>query len=170
MKKFTFFALTLGILAITSCKKAVIDMNANNNNSSGSSAGNGNNNSNGSNNNNNFNWTGTAPFSAKINGVAFDTDPNTSWPYNIVVKSTVRYRDMADTSSLLLDFPTDAVPGSIYSSLMTYTWPNIAYHGSGKVKIIANSSTEVEGYFYGTVSGNNTTFQITEGYFKTPKS
>lgn len=173
MKKFTCLAFAaIGLLVISSCTKTVIDMDAQNgNNSSGSSAGTSNNG--GSSTNNKFDWTGTAPFSVKINGANFNTNPDDTHPYNefpsSVNKSTVSYSDMADTSSLLLDFPTNAEPGTIYSSLMTYTWPNINFHGSGKVKIITNNATEVEGYFYGTISEHGNTYQITEGYFKVNK-
>ncbi|KAA5534735.1 hypothetical protein F0919_08980 [Taibaiella lutea] len=171
MKKFTYLAFaTLSILAIVSCKKTVIDMNANNsNNSSGSSAGN---NSNGSNNNTSkFDWTGTAPFSAKVDGTLFVIDPESFMPYgNNFGQINVGYWDINTSTHLSLWFNSSATAGNIYSCTVQYQLPNVSIHGPGKVKIITNNSTEVEGYFYGTPSNSDTTFNITEGYFKVPKS
>jgi hypothetical protein len=185
MKKFTYLAFAaFSILAIASCKKTVIDMNANNgNNTSGSSAGNGNN-SNGSNSSVKFDWTGTAPISVKLDGVPYECDEA-----NINIEEagggyTIYFygNDEGNMKGPVIQIKANATPGSVYN--MPNGYAGIGYRDigqgiywscftSGHLKIVTNDATTIEGYFYGDlVDATNYTVvkgKLTEGYFKVTK-
>jgi hypothetical protein len=176
MKILTISAiLAATVLSFASCNKQydteVSDSQTNNNNSSnGNGSG-----SNGS----GFNWTGAAPMSAKINGVAFV-------PTEVTLTKNGTYYTVQGSNDeatfLSVVFPETAIPGKVLSSpnpallgLVTGSSNGTLNLGSmnGKVKIVTNSATTLEGYFYGDMvdfSGlNGVVIPVTEGYFKVDK-
>lgn len=175
MKILTFSTLlAAAVLSFASCNKQydteVSDSQTNNNNNGGGP---------GSGSGSGFNWTGTAPMSAKINGAVFT-------PTEVkLTKSTGYYTVQGSTDEgtfLSVVFPETAIPGKVLSSpnpallgLVTGSSNGTLNLGSmnGKVKIVSNSATVLEGYFYGDMvdfSGlNGVVIPVTEGYFKVDK-
>jgi hypothetical protein len=173
MKILTISAiLAAAVLTLASCNKQydteVSDSQTNNNNNGGNgSSGSG------------FNWTGAAPMSAKIDGVAFAPTEVT------LTKSGESYTVQGSTDEgtfLSVVFPVAAIPGKVFSSpypaligLVTGSSNGTLNLGSmnGKVKIVTNNATMVEGYFYGDMvdfSGlNGVVIPVKEGYFKVDK-
>jgi hypothetical protein len=163
-----------GLMSFSSCNKQynteVSDSNDttnNNNNNGGGSNGGG------------FKWTGTAPMSAKIKGVAFA-------PTEVKLTKNGEYYTVQgsddDGTFLSAVFPVSAAEGKVFSC------PNPALLGliagspngtlnlgstNGKIKIVTNSAATVEGYFYGDMidfSGlSGIVIPVTEGYFKVDK-
>lgn len=163
--------LAAAVLSFASCNKQynteVSDSQTNNNNNNSSGSG------------SNFNWGGTPPLSAKVDGVPFlavDIDlTEFAGGYYITGEA-------ADGSSINPVVPVGAVPGLIYSmpSPANVSWQNTSGSGSivlgaspGKVKIVTNNSTTLEGYFWADMKDytgqKDTVVHITEGYFKIDK-
>ena len=127
-----------------------------------------------------FNWTGTAPFSAKVNGEAFPFQEVTVFPpalglYGISAKGS-------NQTVINLTIPEDAQEGKVYS--MPYpasgSWQDFNQSpflllgpSAGKLKIITMNTTTMEGYFWidakDLTGASTTTVKITEGYFKVDK-
>lgn len=154
-KKLTFLALLTSVVCFNSCKKA----NNNNNNSNNSS----------------WNWSGTAPFSAVVNGVEYSTNVNDIMCTSVGGKIMVSAGSNND-ESIICNFPSDATAGSEYNMPVqagcTYQTDQDALTStSGKIKITMNSASMVEGYFYCDVKDFNTgTIKtISKGYFKMNK-
>lgn len=174
MKILSIAALVVaGLMSFSSCNKQyntqVSDSNdtTNNNNGVGGSSTGG------------FKWTGTAPMSAKINGVVFV-------PTAVTLTKNGDYYSVQghDDNGTFLSavFPVSAAAGKVFSSpnpallgLITGSSHGTLNLGSmnGKIKIVTNSTTVVEGYFYGDMvdfSGlNGIVIPVTEGYFKVDK-
>lgn len=124
-----------------------------------------------------FNWAGTAPMSAKINGTAFlATQMNVSsaagYYYSVVGQQS-------GGSILAVSVPANAKEGKVYSmptpaGLSGVFLPDLALISTtGKLKVITNNSTTLEGYFWSDLKDPNglkdTIVQVTEGYFKVDK-
>lgn len=171
MKILTISTMLAVALSLASCNKQydteISDSQTNNNNGGGGSGGSG------------FNWTGVAPLSAKVDGVPFlavQTDCNEFAGYYYILG------EAADGSSINPTVPVGAVPGLIYSmpSPANLGWQNGSTTGSivlgakpGKVKIVTNNATTLEGYFWADMKDytgqKDTIVHITEGYFKVDK-
>lgn len=161
--------LAAAVLSLASCNKQydteVSDSQNNNNNGGGSGS--------------NFNWSGTPPLSAKVDGVPFlavTTDVTEFAGYYYILG------EAADGSSINPAIPLGAVSGLVYSmpSPANLGWQNSStgapiglQASTGKVKIVTNNSTTLEGYFWAEMkdpSGQkDTVVHITEGYFKVDK-
>ena len=170
MKILTLSAiLAAAVLSFASCNKQYdteVSDSQTNNNGGGSGS--------------NFNWNGTPPLSAKVDGVPFqavsiDGFMEFAGYYGFIAEA-------ADGSSINPAIPVGAVPGLVYSmpSPANLGWQNsstgapIGLQASpGKVKIITNNATTLEGYFWADMkdpSGQrDTVVHITEGYFKVDK-
>lgn len=123
-----------------------------------------------------WNWSGTAPFSAKIDGAAFDTDTSTLQVVSSLGYVNIVVYDKADEVSLGLSIQSNAVAGNEYTmpspNNLTYTNQNAGMQyiaSSGKCKIISISANSIEGYFYSDMkdpTGNDPKIpKVTEGYF-----
>lgn len=163
--------LAAAVLSFASCNKQydteVSDSQTNGNNNSNGGSG------------SNFNWSGTPPLSAKVDGVPFlavDADIIEFAGYYSITG------EAADGSSINPSIPVGAVPGLIYSmpSPANLGWQNTSGPGlivlgamPGKVKIVTNNSTTLEGYFWAEMKDytgqKDTVVHITEGYFKVDK-
>lgn len=166
MKKFTLSLITcVALLSLASCTKqydTVVSNSQTGNSNAGTSGG--------------FNWTGTAPFSAKVNGNAFS--PIQVDFANAGTMYTIGGMD-ANLGSLLLTVSTNAQPGQIFSlaspqatiSYIELATNQVAMPTAGKLRITANNATMLEGYFWADMAGvnNPSTFKVTEGYFKVNK-
>jgi hypothetical protein len=160
--------LATALLGLASCNKqydtTVSDSQIDNNNNNNGNGGSG------------FNWTGTAPISAKMNVTPFLAT-------EIYVTSAGGYYSVVgqdDGGSILgASIPVNAQEGKVYTmptptALSGALPPNLALISTiGKVKIIANNSTNIEGYFWGDLKDPNglsdTGVHVTEGYFKVDK-
>jgi hypothetical protein len=155
MKILTFsIILAAAVLSFASCNKQydteVSDSQTNNNNngSGGGAGGSG------------FNWTGTAPMSAKVNGVDWT-------PYGAIVNLGAGYYISA-TSGQVFSSPT---PGAV---MWIDPIASLVLQGSpGKIKVVTNNTTTIEGYFWADLKDsqglNDTIVRVTEGYFKVDK-
>lgn len=193
MKKFTYLALAAcSMLAIASCKKAVIDMNAQNgNNNSANNVGhNGNSSIGGVAASSNYNWTGTAPVSVKVDGVLFTADlahtgiqESLTGPAGKFYTIVFSNEENENIRKLSIQISSDAKAGSYYNMPTGFPPAAISYSDialshywsgvSGQYKIVTNDATTIEGYFYADV-GDPTNFgvvagRLTEGYFKVAK-
>jgi len=156
--------LAAALLAVASCNKQY-DTTVSDSQATGSSNGGG-----------GFNWTGTAPMSAKVNGASFQANEvyfsNAGGYYNIMGQEN-------NAIILGVSVPAGAAEGKVYSAptpagVSGAFPPSLALISStGKVKVITNSSTILEGYFWADLRDPNglsdTTVHITEGYFKVDK-
>ncbi len=124
-----------------------------------------------------FNWTGTEPVSAKVNGVPWQATSYTFMSfagyYTISAKAD-------DGSSINPGIPENAQPGQVFSTPtpagLSYTHQAVSLlltGNPGKIKVITNNATTLEGYFYGDMRDpqgiKDTVVKITEGYFKITK-
>jgi hypothetical protein len=162
--------LAVAVLSFASCNKQydteVSDSQTNNNNNgSGGAGGSG------------FSWTGTAPMSAKINGIPFLANEiyvseAAGVYYNILGQEN-------DAAILSVSIPFNAKAGQVFSmptpaASSCVLPPNLALISTtGKLKIVTNNSTTIEGYFWADERDPNglsdTTVHVTEGYFKVDK-
>lgn len=170
MKKFTILSfLAFSILAIASCNKQY------NNDIVGNGGS------------NDFNWSGTAPFSAVMNGKPFVLDPTSV----ILVPDSEKPSQVAfivnvkDTSGNMIAI--SAIGTVNAGDVLDIPYPgNVSYviahpdlvliSNGGKIKILENSSSYVSGLFYVnmTTQGTNlgqadTSVVITKGYFRLKK-
>lgn len=122
-----------------------------------------------------WNWTGKAPFSAKLNGKAFEPADS------VEVVEAIGYINIMvfnkdSTYSFGLSIPADAKSGNEYNMPSP---ANVSYTSQqegkqymaapGKYKITSISATQIEGYFYADLKAmqtNDPTIALTEGYFK----
>lgn len=169
MKKILILSTVLAIASwgFVSCNKQtntkVVDSQTNNNGSGGST----------------FNWSGTEPLSAKVNGVPFQavsaTVTSFAGYWSVIGKA-------ADNSSINLSIPAGSLPGQIFSAptpanvgwQSTTTGPFILLMANpGKMKVVTNNSTTLEGYFWADTKditgASDSVVIITEGYFKVDK-
>jgi hypothetical protein len=124
-----------------------------------------------------FNWTGTEPVSAKVNGVPWQATSFTFMSfagyYTISAKAD-------DGTSINPGIPANALPGQVFSTpspaALSYTNQSeglMLTGNPGKIKVITNDATTLEGYFYGDMRDpqglKDTVVKITEGYFKVTK-
>lgn len=169
MKILSFTILIAAVLAgFTSCNKQydthVSDSrDSTNTNVNGGSGG------------SSFNWTGTAPFSVKLDGVVLN-DPDA-----VFGGGTDYIGVIAGDGDILItiSIPAAATPGQIFSmptpASISYingagevlgAWP-------GKVKVVTNDATTLEGYFYADLKDftglTGKIIHATEGYFKVTK-
>jgi hypothetical protein len=128
---------------------------------------------------NSFNWSGTAPLSAKVNGQPFLA---TSVDLQDLAGYYYIYGDAGDNWGMTPVVPKSALPGQIFSmpspANVSYQWEDgsglhVLGAQPGKVKVITNNATTLEGYFWADtkdVTGlSDTIVRITEGYFKIDK-
>ncbi len=126
-----------------------------------------------------FNWTGTEPFSAKVDGAVFPLEKAPKVVHMLGYYSIMA--DGTDNTSIGLSIPEGAVPGLVYSmpspanvSWRSGTTPTILLGASsGKVKITTNNATTIEGYFSADTKdytgASAVVVRLTEGYFKVAK-
>lgn len=125
-----------------------------------------------------WNWSGTAPFSVKLDGVAYLVPEAKISIFDILGYYNINAKLTDDLSVALSLQSTVAVGEYTTPSPNNFTHTNqvSGYQGGatnagGKIKIIQNSATTIEGKFYGTVTSplNQETHAIAEGYFKITK-
>ena len=149
-------------LCVSSCKK---DQNDTNNNQSGGSS-------------TSWNWTGTEPFSVKLDGTSYTVPANKVSIFNIMGYYNINAK-LTDDLSVALSLETTITAGEYNTpspNNFTHTNQLTGYQGGainngGKIKIIQNSATHIEGKFYGTVTSpiNSEKHTLAEGYFKVAK-
>jgi len=128
----------------------------------------------------NWNWTGTAPVSLMCNGVAFQGDAGSTQVAVTQYVVDIQSQSADHLSSVVLMVPAAGLAGHEYAipANGSIVFQNLTYLGltstTGKVKIITNNSTTIEGYFFASMidqlgGGSSTPVDITQGYFKVTK-
>lgn len=125
-----------------------------------------------------WNWTGTEPFSVKLDGVSYTVSAADISIFDILGYYNIN-ADLTDDLSIALSLQSGVAVGEYTTpSPNNFTHTNLitGYQGSalnsgGKIKIIQNTATTIEGKFYGTVSSplSQETHVIAEGYFNITK-
>lgn len=173
--KYSVLSALLVVLAFMSCNKSSDDATPSNNN--------GNNNTPINNNpkpqQNVWSWSGTPPFSAKIDGKNFQLDTTSTSVYSEAFGYiNLNFNDVGKYN-IGLSFQTNVQVDSEYSipspANISYTYDHIDSGWQlggfeGKYKILTMTKDSIEGKFYGKVKDyTNRTNQmksVTEGYFK----
>lgn len=175
MKKLILAAsLLFSAATFTACNNGVYDADPNTNNSSTTVPGNL-----GGGTDSKFDWKGTDPFSAKVDGIAFQANDVSAISLGGVL--VVSGSPSNSSQDITLYLPENVVAGGKYafstSTFGIYTdasnvlyAANAAQGGSGGIKILETDESHVKGLFYFTAKNpNGTTKTITEGYFNAPK-
>jgi hypothetical protein len=125
-----------------------------------------------------FNWTGTAPFSVKLDGVSYVVAASDISVFDVLGYLNIN-ADLSDDLSVALSLQSAIVAGEYTTpspNNITHTNTLSGFQGAGlnsgcKIKIIQNTPTLIEGKFYGTVKAvtGNETHTLAEGYFKVTK-
>ena len=179
MKKLSLLLTLLLAISFTSCDKQEepqMNRSINDPNATGGSGNNG-----GGNNQTTWNWSGTAPFSVKVDGVDFAVDVNSVTVTEALGLINITLSDATGDISVGLSIPSSVEDGKEYPmpSPCNITYTDYANSlqliaKSGAVKIISITATEVEGLFqsdlYDAVGGTSQTKKLTEGYFKVTRS
>lgn len=172
MQKLILLAALLFAISFTACNKEPIDKSASINVPNPTNG-----NTNNPNQGSSWNWTGTEPFSVKIDGVDFNTDASSvsvleaAGYINIVVRNVAGDIDLGlsilENSEINKEY---TMPSPCNISYTNQTDNITMMAKSGTVKILNITATEVEGMFelelYDQVGGTPATKQMTEGYFK----
>lgn len=155
------FACLIGTILISSCKKDTQDPNTNTGGGSTS-----------------WNWAGTVPFSVKLDGVSYTVPANKITIFDIFGYYNIN-AELTDDLSVALSLETTITTGEYNTpspNNFTHTNQVTGFQGGaltngGKIKIIQNTATLIEGKFYGTVTSpiNSQTHTLAEGYFKITK-
>lgn len=171
MRILTFATIcTAAVLSLTSCSKQYETKVSDDQTGNGAGGGN----SGGS-----FNWTGTAPMSAKANGIPFlATSTNVTAAFGYYYISGVG----DDGTSIGVNIPSSATDGQVFSfpTPANISWMGPSSAGTivlggvnGKCKLIANTATTLEGVFWADTKDyslqRDTVVKLTEGYFKVDK-
>lgn len=171
MQKLILLAALLFAISFTACNKEPIDKSASINVPNPTNG-----NTNNPNQGSSWNWTGTEPFSVKIDGVDFNTDASSvsvqevGWSIDIAVSNVAGDIDLEltilENSEINKEY---TMPSPCNISYTNHTDNIIMMARYGVVKILNITATEIEGKFeielFGQAGGAHQKL-MTEGYFK----
>ena len=185
MKKLFFIVAAIGLMSMSSCMNGDYDANPVTSNSGPNplnTGGNGGGGGGGS--NSKFDWSGTDPFSAKVDGVPFQSSIVLYVPAFAGVSPASVTASGPNNTSIFVSIPDNATPNSVtnFASPVSASYSANTMSGNigdvygsglgsgGAVQIIEIDATHVKGKFY--FNGKSTdggSKNITEGYFNVTK-